>query len=326
MKKEKNQVKPVPLPVVAPKPSRFAPARRNFRRAVHSETQEKENVAAATEGTSKGLFLNPFKTRKYHTQKQLGLVYRDEWNPSEPYEPDIYKPHPLKLESGRPRSQMTFVGNRTESQATPFREGKWVGSTELYRTKDNSRFPPDPNLWLPIHRIDQLYHAQGPTKYCGKFYFVEPQSQVMLHLGHTAIFGSKLAAWISLWSFCLRMRDKYQNTLKWTEFYNELRAKASLDTNVSGLLPLSGRGQFNIMFQNNWTVPMTHQKWRNHVGVGYYMSVYPDAKSAIPKKPIPIVGTGLYPCYQKDVRLDSPCRYGHFAAQLLTLLFLFGSI
>ncbi len=40
------------------------------------------------------------------------------------------------------------------------------------------------NLYLPIVRYQSLYYSaeQTATKYCGKFYYYEPQSEVLLHL------------------------------------------------------------------------------------------------------------------------------------------------
>lgn len=53
-------------------------------------------------------------------------------------------------------------------------------------------------LLLPVYRATGLYYSKGmqqDERFCGKFYFYEPQSPVMLDLGQsTRIFGSKVSA------------------------------------------------------------------------------------------------------------------------------------
>lgn len=55
-------------------------------------------------------------------------------------------------------------------------------------------------LYIPVIRYTGLYYSSTPTdqKYCGKFYYVEPESTVYLNLGLCYAFGSKVQAYITL--------------------------------------------------------------------------------------------------------------------------------
>jgi hypothetical protein len=54
-------------------------------------------------------------------------------------------------------------------------------------------------FYLPVVRYPGLYYKKSSTKYCGTFYYVEPQSRVLLNLGaNVVIFGSKVEAGIRL--------------------------------------------------------------------------------------------------------------------------------
>lgn len=48
-----------------------------------------------------------------------------------------------------------------------------------------------PNFWLPISRYPGLYVTNTNNKYCGTFYFYEPDSSSYLDLGTACIFASK---------------------------------------------------------------------------------------------------------------------------------------
>lgn len=49
-------------------------------------------------------------------------------------------------------------------------------------------------LYLPVVRYPGLYHSSNNEKYCGKFYYFEPESSVLLDLGRTMVFASKVHA------------------------------------------------------------------------------------------------------------------------------------
>lgn len=50
------------------------------------------------------------------------------------------------------------------------------------------------HLYLPVVRYPGLYYSKEKGEYCGKFFYFEPESSVLLDLGRTAIFASKLQA------------------------------------------------------------------------------------------------------------------------------------
>lgn len=281
-----------------PKKSRFAPARHHFRRGVHDYEYDPDEPLDTRK--PKGVFLNPFKARKYHSEEALGNIYNLA-NADE-----SFAVHPLKLETGRPRTRFSFIGQRKHRDVVPVHESKWVQSNVLRKSRDHVRFPSDPNLWLPVHRIDKLYYKDDKTNknFCGKFYFVEPQSQVMMHLGRTAIFGSKLAAWINLWSFCLRMREKYEDTEKWKKFFGELAGSGVF----VHLLSKSWSGAFADILVRAWALPPT-PRWRNDVGLGYYMSLYPNEQTAIAINNVPEIKNALYPCFAPK-RENPVIKYG----------------
>lgn len=56
------------------------------------------------------------------------------------------------------------------------------------------------NLFLPVVRYANLYHStvSRDTRICGTFYYYEPQSEILLNLGVTAVFGSKVHAYYKM--------------------------------------------------------------------------------------------------------------------------------
>lgn len=55
------------------------------------------------------------------------------------------------------------------------------------------------NLFLPIIRYQGLYHPESEKKkYCGTFYYIEPESTVLLNLGKCSVFSTKVHAYIAL--------------------------------------------------------------------------------------------------------------------------------
>ena len=46
--------------------------------------------------------------------------------------------------------------------------------------------------YLPVVRYDKLYYTSG--SYLGKFYFYDPESTVLINLGKTRVFASKIDA------------------------------------------------------------------------------------------------------------------------------------
>ncbi len=56
---------------------------------------------------------------------------------------------------------------------------------------------PKVGFYLPVLRYEGLYHAYDP-RYCGKFYFYEPESHLHLYLGNSRCFGSKVHAFVAL--------------------------------------------------------------------------------------------------------------------------------
>lgn len=52
-------------------------------------------------------------------------------------------------------------------------------------------------FYLPVLRYEGLYYPTE-TKYCGKFYFYEPESSLHLYLGNSRCFGSKVHAYVQL--------------------------------------------------------------------------------------------------------------------------------
>jgi hypothetical protein len=69
-------------------------------------------------------------------------------------------------------------------------------------TRVSKRTCPVGNIVLPVYRVSSLYYSKGwqnNKKYCGKFYFYEPESTVSLDLGDSVrVFGSKVHAYMVL--------------------------------------------------------------------------------------------------------------------------------
>ena len=54
-------------------------------------------------------------------------------------------------------------------------------------------------LYMPVYRVSNLYHTHD-SKYCGKFYFFEPDSKVYLSIGKTKFFANKVDAYAHLYT------------------------------------------------------------------------------------------------------------------------------
>lgn len=82
---------------------------------------------------------------------------------------------------------------------------------------DDMVVPPTVRVYLPVTRIDRLYYGQDkklPTMaFCGKFYYVEPSSRVMLDLGRTAIFPTKISALHEIAGHMFKLREKNKTRL-----------------------------------------------------------------------------------------------------------------
>jgi len=72
-------------------------------------------------------------------------------------------------------------------------------------------------LYMPVYRIEYLYHAKNEEKYCGKFYFYEPDSKVQLSLGtKVGFFAGKIHAYMKLLKeYSTRQKN---NTIKFEEY------------------------------------------------------------------------------------------------------------
>jgi len=55
------------------------------------------------------------------------------------------------------------------------------------------------NLFLPVIRYQGIYHPETKKKnFCGTFFYVEPESTVLLNLGKCSVFATKIHAYIAL--------------------------------------------------------------------------------------------------------------------------------
>lgn len=72
--------------------------------------------------------------------------------------------------------------------------------TNMCAKKVNKCFLPPNKLYLPVVRYSGLFYDESSSRreYCGKFYYVDPESHVLLELGNFAVFGSKVHAYFSL--------------------------------------------------------------------------------------------------------------------------------
>lgn len=71
------------------------------------------------------------------------------------------------------------------------------------------------NLYLPVVRYPGLYYSadddkdsdeKGQERYCGTFYYVDPESRLLLNLGRTGVFATKLHAFRQLMAQTTRIR------------------------------------------------------------------------------------------------------------------------
>jgi len=88
------------------------------------------------------------------------------------------KRYPRFIETGRPISYMIQMCKKIEQ------DEKAICFTN--------------NLFLPVIRYQGIYHPETEKKnYCGTFFYVEPESTVLLNLGRCAVFSTKIHACIA---------------------------------------------------------------------------------------------------------------------------------
>ena len=94
---------------------------------------------------------------------------------------------PRFIHTGRPISYMIQMCKKLE---------KYIPSGE---EKKEEIICFDNNLFLPVIRYQSLYHPETEKKkYCGTFYYIEPESTVLLNLGKCSVFATKVHAYIAL--------------------------------------------------------------------------------------------------------------------------------
>ena len=116
--------------------------------------------------------------------------------------------------TGRPMTYMTSMCKRVVSK---------LPKTELVATTTH--------LYLPVLRYQKLYYqTHEPVKHCGTFYYIDPSSSVLLDLGKTAIFGSKVHA---LFVLSAGIRELMRpGTAWWNMIVREMKATPDLYTNL----------------------------------------------------------------------------------------------
>ena len=96
------------------------------------------------------------------------------------------KRYPRFIETGRPISYMIQMCKRIEKK---FCYNKDDISSSIFKD----------NLFLPVIRYQSLYHPEvEKKKYCGTFFYIEPESSVLLNLGRCSVFTTKVHAYIAL--------------------------------------------------------------------------------------------------------------------------------
>lgn len=174
--------------------------------------------------------------------------------------------------------------------------GRWVAPNLLVK------FPTLTNVWLPVWRIDQLYYQEHAKKtpFCGTFYFTEQGSRTLLNLGHVGIFGSKVAAWISLISFVYdnlseQMRDYVLNFLNQT-LIDLPEKNETVKDRWAELLSFDGYYVALQLLRTAWGEKDANEERLIKIMLPFYMPVFYNFQDAleqwIPSKQISV----LYPC------------------------------
>jgi len=93
--------------------------------------------------------------------------------------------YPRFIETGRPKSYMIQMC-------------KQIVSSISDQNQESCQLLKD-NIFLPVLRYQGIFFGEEKEKkFCGTFYYFEPESSIMLNLGRCAMFGSKIHAYIVL--------------------------------------------------------------------------------------------------------------------------------
>ena len=182
------------------------------------------------------------------------------------------------------------------------------------------KIPTIRNVWLPVFRIHRLYYAET-TLYCGTYYFTEQGSRNMLDLGRTAIFGSKVAAWISLMYFCKSLGEQRLSTIlegvskKLFALPNQTESEKKLQDTWRWLIDDLFLTNVLFILQPDWNEPITPWADRERVKLTqspytimfpFYMPVFRNYAEAL-RQSIPEKGlSALYPCGRHIPRFSKP--------------------
>ena len=162
-----------------------------------------------------------------------------------------------------------------------------------------STLPKGVRMYLPVLRYQALYYQTGPPiEHCGTFYYIDPSSSVLLDLGRTAVFGSKVHALAVLAAALVKSMSTSME--KWTIVMNKKKSAPELYVNLFD----SGEDyMYDASMSDKWDVIYramypdhgegTQKLFVDNVMKSYYFSIVKNDKE-VPV--IPGLGTtSLYP-------------------------------
>jgi hypothetical protein len=148
------------------------------------------------------------------------------------------KRYPRFIQTGRPISYMIQMCKRIESKIECFKD----------------------NLFLPVIRYQSLYHPESEKKnYCGTFYYIEPESTVLLNLGRCSVFTTKVHAYIALKAKLEgKSREEILDQVFDLETFNKKRMNIDIWPKTQKILKLTNQQIKEIMIQ--FYIPLLHNE------------------------------------------------------------------
>jgi hypothetical protein len=123
--------------------------------------------------------------------------------------------------------------------------------------------------FFPVIRYSGLYYSNNPTeqKFCGKFYYYEPESMIFLYLGNYRIFGSKVSAYLELLKLSNEAnvsKKEIINNILDIPGINYLKRAKKLPINTS---------EYNNTFFEEYLKPYYYTLLRNEDDIEYFPKI-----------------------------------------------------
>lgn len=135
----------------------------------------------------------------------------------------------------------------------------------------NDKYKNKKGKFLPVIRYSGLYYSNNPTeqKFCGKFYYYEPESMIFLYLGNYRIFGSKVSAYLELLE---EAKEKKVDMSRKETINNLLNVPGINLIKRSKKLPIN-TSEYNNVFFEEYLKPYYYTLLKNEDDIEYFPKI-----------------------------------------------------